>query len=264
MVSKNVFFVDVDYTLASFEPSAGNAAVSKKLSRLVPLKYEEASSLFSRVFSAMLDFQRGKKSGLCSEFMDFVGSAGVSYPSSLQPDLMFSRELHLKFVSEKLGLGLSGSQIIDVIDSCWDAIISATVIYPDSFRFLNRVCDRFIIAGGDGRLMLSNNSFVYDPVFSRAKRLERTNAVGLGKFFEDSRILIGDPMKKGSNDFWDLCVKAANMGSTSEGVVVDDSKSVVKAAIAYGFKGILMDRNGVYGNDVSGEVDLVVSSFNEL
>ena len=263
MAGKNVFFVDVDYTLASFEPSAGNAAVSGQLSDLVPQKHEEASSLFGSMFSAMLDFQRGKKSGLYSEFMDFVGSAVVSYPSNLKPDLMFSRELHLKFVSEKLGLQLSGSQIIGIIDSCWNAIISATRIYPDSFRFLSRVRDPFIIAGGDGRLMFSNSSFVYNPVYSRAKRLERTNAIGLGKYFEDGKILIGDPVKKGSSEFWDLCIDAAKLDSVSQGIVVDDSLSVVKSAMNRGFKGILMDRNGVYGSAVSA-VDLVVSSFDDL
>ncbi|MBI3034292.1 hypothetical protein HYY72_03970 [Candidatus Woesearchaeota archaeon] len=258
---RRVFFIDVDFTAANFDYSAGDKAVCNGILGLFPGR-EDACSLFIGLFSAMLGHLYSRESPLSLEFMRFIDSASVVSPKGMKPDLMYSRELFLKFVSVKCGLELDGNDIIRIVDEYWKAIVSSTVIYDDALRFFRKADDRFIIAGGDGRLKFEKGDFIYEPDYSRGRRLERTRAIGLSGFFDDEKVLIGDPVRKGSPEFWEMCMKAAGLADKQEGIVVDDSISIVSSAMDFGFKGVLMDRKGIYGSSVG--ADEVIASFDEL
>lgn len=258
---RRAFFIDVDFTVANFEYSAGDKAVCSRVLGLFPGR-DDACGLFTSLFSAMLGHLYGRESPLSREFMRFIDSAGVVSPKGIKPDLAYSRELFLKFVSVKCGLELCGDDIIRFVEDYWRAIVSSTMVYDDALRFFSKANDRLLIVGGDGRLKFENGIFIYEPAYSRGRRLERTRAIGLSRFFWDDEILIGDPIRKGSREFWEMCMTAARLTDKGEGIVVDDSISIVRSAMDFGFKGVLMDRKGVYGS--SAGADEVIASFDEL
>ncbi|GEM_PF-3520282 len=266
METGGVFFIDVDSTLASHETGSADMAVRDELLRLFPGK-PQAGEMFGRMFSDINSFYLGRRDEPGRKLAGIMNSYGVlsSKKADTKQDFMFSRELYLKHISERHGLGLSGSQIMRIASIYWKEIVGSTRLFEDSIRFLQRAKRKFVIAGSDTRIKFIGDKMLYDPEYSSGLRLQRTKAIGLAKFFNDDEILIGDPYVKPSREFWDKCMKAANLQSPETGIVIDDSKTVVKSAMDYGFRGVLMDRKGEYDKaTVAGEVDAYFASFDTL
>ncbi|MBI2133553.1 hypothetical protein HYU11_02625 [Candidatus Woesearchaeota archaeon] len=239
---ERVFFLDIDHTLSNFDSRAGDDAVRAELLRLFPEK-EEAAVLFGEIFESVYSYHCSRS--MDSFFADKINSFRVSIPENIpKPDLKFSREIYLKFISDKFGLGISGKEIMRIVDLYNDAIVRSTFIYPDSVRFMSRFKKKFIIAGSDNRLRFEGDRMVYDPEYSWKKRFERTMAV-FSRFFNKDQVIIGDPFGKPSVQFWEKCVDVSGC-SPEHSFVVDDSMNVVKSAMDFGFKGVLFDRYNAY------------------
>ncbi|MBI2575057.1 hypothetical protein HYV82_04180 [Candidatus Woesearchaeota archaeon] len=263
---ESAFFIDVDSTLASHDTSSADRAVRDELLRLFPGK-PEAGGMFGRLYSDINSFYLGIREEPGRKLAGIMNSYDVlsSKKADTKQDFMFSRELYLKYISEQCALRLSGSQIMRIAGIYWKAIVESTKLFEDSVRFLQRAKNKFVIAGSDTRIKFSDGKMLYEPEYSSGLRLQRTKAIGLSKFFNDRQIVIADPDVKPSTEFWDKCIKAAGIQRPKTGVVVDDSKTVVRSAMDYGFSGVLIDRKGEYGKAaVAGEVDACIASFDEL
>ncbi|MBI2574445.1 hypothetical protein HYV82_01015 [Candidatus Woesearchaeota archaeon] len=261
-----VFFIDVDSTLASHDTSSADRAVRDELLRLFPGK-PEAGGMFGRLYSDINSFYLGIREEPGRKLAGIMNSYGVTTSQKLnaKQDFMFSRELYLKYISEQCALRLSGSQIMRIAGIYWKTIVESTKLFEDSTRFLQRTKNKFVIAGSDTRIKFAGGKMLYEPEYSSGLRLKRTKAIGLSKFFKDGEILIGDPCTKPSREFWDKCVQVSGIQSPETGIVIDDSKTVVKGAMDYGFRGVLIDKKGEYDKAaVAGEVDAYVASFDEL
>ncbi|MFH1182350.1 MAG: hypothetical protein V1702_05300 [Candidatus Woesearchaeota archaeon] len=256
-----VFFIDVDRTLASFAQQAGEKAVCEFLSKFWP---REVAEEFPKVFLGVQEFYHGDRKASNLELVNKLNSY-VSKTSSPKFNVMFSRELYIKYLSEKHQLKISDSQITEAAEAYWAAIAKNSRIYDDSIRFLESGKDAYIIAGTDGWVRINGKNIAYDAEYSKEKRLQRTKAIGLSKYFSDGRIIIGDPHDKPSEEFWKTCTNVAHLASPKSGIVIDDSITIVASAKQFGFKGILIDRAGRYDKeDVKRKTDEYITNFDEL
>jgi FMN phosphatase YigB (HAD superfamily) len=257
------FFIDVDRTLATFPTEAGEKAASEYLSTYYP---RLLIGDFQKIFSFARSHYHGNNTEESLIAMGRIGSYAVSYPKEFgKLGFLFSRELFINYISEEQGLKFSGSHIMGAIDSYWAAIARESKLYEDAKRFLESNRNSYIIAGSDRRILFADGNMSYDPEYSRQSRIFRTKATELSSFFDESRILTGDPYDKPGKEFWEGCMKAANLASPSSGVVIDDSLAIVASAKQFGFKGVLLDRAGRYNKAlVSRQVDKYITSFDQL
>ncbi len=256
---KRVFFIDIDHTLANFDSNFGNAAVKEELLRMFPEK-QRAAEIFGEIYDSIFAFHTCLSKD--SFYADKINSYDVEVPDYIsKPDFKFSRELYIKYVSNEFGLKLSEREMRRIVSIYWDAIVNSTSIYPDSVKFMQNHENKFITAGSDNRLKFEAGKIFYDPDFSWKCRFDRTMKVFSG-FFRKEQILIGDPYGKPSREFWELCLAKSKI-QPKQGVVIDDSLKVVKSAMNFGFKGVLLDRSKAHDKN-SVDTDFYASSFDEL
>ena len=211
----------------------------------------------------MFDYHKGNYSKENKKLIDELASYNVQYPKELKnPDFKFSRDLHLRYVSDKLNLNLTNKQISKGVEIYWKSVMSNSSIYSDSKRLLNKIKKKFVIAGSDHRLKMSGRKFTYNPRFSHRQRLERTYAK-LGKYFKKSQIIIGDPHDKPGKEYWKKCLNVSGLKKPSEGVIVDDSARIILSAKKFGFNVILIDREGRYKKSALKGIR-IIKNFDEI
>ena len=204
------------------------------------------------------------------ELKEALNSYAVKVPKTLKnitTGFIWSRELWLKHVSDKNGLGLDDKAIMKLIDAYWDAVALASQAYDDSLNFLKLQNKKmlFIITGSDRRLIMTNNEIKYDPKFSEKKKIKRIHKQGVKSFFPTSHIITGDPYDKPSTEFWERVMKHVGIKNKSYGIVVDDSMSIVLDAVKFGFSGYVLDRRGLYKKqDVKHKVTGYLTKLNDL
>ncbi len=253
------FLVDVDHTLANFDSNSGNRAVKEELLRLFPEK-QLAAEMFGEIYDSIFAFHTCLSTD--SFYADKINSYDVEVPDDIsKPDFKFSRELYIKYVSNEFGLNLSANEIERIVSTYWNAIVNSTRIYPDAIGFMQRHEKKFITAGSDNRLKFEAGKIFYDPDFSWKCRFDRTMKVFSG-FFRKEQILIGDPYGKPSREFWELCLAKSKI-QPEQGVVIDDSLKVVKSAMDFGFKGVLLDRSKAHDKNFV-DADFYAVSFDDL
>ncbi|MBI3051306.1 HAD family hydrolase [Candidatus Woesearchaeota archaeon] len=252
------FFLDVDDTLMTFNSDAANEAVYAYLRAFWP---EAAAAEFRKLFSLAVAYHQDRETSESREFLAKLNSYPVACPDGIEkPNVIYSRELYVRYLSDKHRLQVSDAQIAEAMDAYWNAMVANASFYPDARRFVKSSPGCFIAVGSDSRLVVRNGKFSYDSEYARKNRMERTRAVGLLDFVPEARVIIGDPFRKPGDSFWQECLRVSGVPKENC-IMVDDSPRVVADARRFGFTGVLMDRKGRYGGRGA---DHIVASFDEL
>ncbi len=255
------FFLDVDDTLMTFNSDAANEAVYAYLRAFWP---EAAAAEFRKLFSLAAAYHQAAETSESREFLAKLNSYPVACPDGIErPNVIYSRELYVRYLSDKHRLQVSDAQIAGAMDAYWNAMVANASFYPDARRFLKSNPGCFIAVGSDSRLVVRNGKFSYDPEYARKRRMERTRAAGLLDYVPEARVIIGDPFRKPGDSFWQECLRVS-AASMADCIMVDDSLRVVSDARRFGFRAVLIDRFGFYDGRNTGRVDAVISSFDEL
>ena len=258
-MSEKTFFLDVDSTLSSFESSECNKAMVAYLKTIWAT--EVAESYFDFFNHAQL-YHQGIETPQGRAFEADLRAYPVTNLTGRQQSFMYSRELYLKIIAKRNDIELSDTQVNKACEKYWKAFMESSRIYEDSIRFMKKIKNKFIAAGSDQRLMVKDGQLTYDPEHSKRLRMERTVAAGFLDYFPKSRIIIGDPNFKPSDEFWIECLRAAKLKKPEDAVLVDDSVRVIQSAADFGFQCYMIDRKGgpkLRHNNVTS-----ISSFDEI
>jgi FMN phosphatase YigB (HAD superfamily) len=242
-----IFLLDVDNTLAHFNSEAGEARVMEILKEKLGEKGVLAAEQFCAIFDAFNKLHHGSKEPKYFALKEKTLAYKISAPVE-GLDYMWSRELWLKLISDENSLELQDEQITGIIDEFWQAVSKSSPIYPDVEEFLSSIKQKFIAVSSDGRLQLKNGNLVYDPEYSRLKKINRLFAQGFSHYFEPDQIITGDPYEKPSDQFWETTL--GKTGAEAKDVTfVDDSLRICSSAAKFGFKAIVIDRKARYSKD---------------
>ena len=262
--------LDYDWTLAPFNQEAGIRRVKEMLAPDFGSKVEEVGDEFGEIHNLMMDLLYSRADSRSTEMMRNINSYAVlTGPEVGNYDIsfMWSREVWLKYLSDKYELGLEGDFIMSVTNAYWDAIADSSPLFPDAADYLARQKDIgiYVITASDRRVSISEDTIRYITADSEKQKIDRMERAGLGKFIPQANIITGDPFDKPSGQFWDKVIAKAKIKSAKDAIVVDDSLSAVKSAREAGFTGYVIDRLGVYDRiQIATSVDRYITGFGQL
>lgn len=266
----NTLLLDYDGTLAPFNEDAATKRVKEMLAADLGSKSEEVGGEFAEIFNALDAVLHSKADSRSTEVIRNINSYNVLTSADVgdyEIDFRWSRELWLKYLSDKYELGLEGEFIMKVIDGYWEALADSSPLFPDVGEYLGRQRNlgAYVITASDRRIAISQDTIRYDPSYSEKQKMSRIERTGLCKFINKENIVVGDPFDKPGDMFWSKIIAKAGIKDKKDAVVVDDSLSTVKSAKAAGFRGYVMDRIGVYDrNQAAAETDGYITGLDQL
>lgn len=241
-----VLFFDLDGCLTPFDQQLGFEAVSESLKEITGTP--KFGTEFRKMFDLIQIIHLGKTDKNAEKLKYALNSYNVQIPKSLigkKTDFMWSRELWLKYLSDKYELQLNGNIITKIVDGYWDTI-SKQMLFPHVASFLKQLHNRmFIITSSDMRLLIKNNKIIYNPKISASKKMKRV-LKQTGGLFKRKNIIIGDPYDKPSNEFWNIVMKVSQLSKPADGIVIDDSLRICLSAAEFGFRSFVIDRQNNY------------------
>ncbi|MDI6721648.1 MAG: hypothetical protein QMD85_04615 [Candidatus Aenigmarchaeota archaeon] len=265
---KYKILIDFDHCLAPFDHDIAAEAVKKELISAVGKDGFAAGDEFGRIFYGMLSILHSNESHEAVGMKEKINSYAVVRPPELPPDAdqKWSRELWLKYLSDKYGLHLDGKIIMHIVEKYWETIAQACKLYPDVTEFLRRFGDDvFVITGSDDRMIFRNGSIIYDPLSSERKKIDRLEKQGLRNLLPSNHIITGDPYGKADEKFWQKAMRIAGLEDPADGIVIEDSLSVVLYGKKLGFKGYVLDRHGFYNkDDLTNKIDGYITGLKEF
>jgi FMN phosphatase YigB (HAD superfamily) len=260
--------LDFDGCLAYQNRDAGIGRITHLLGGIIGDKALKIGTEFGQINEGMESILHGKTDRKLLEFRKRLNSYEVVLPKEIESqkiDFMWSRELWLKYLSDKYKLCLD-KRIITLIKEFWEAVALASPLYPQVVSYLKNagIHGIFIITGSDQDLLFRNGSIIYDPAYAEKMKIRRLRLQGL-TMLPRKNIITGDPYDKPSLGFWKKVMDITRLSKTSDGIVVDDSLPMVLASIKMGFNGYLLDRKGLYERkDVEKQVDGYITELDQL
>ncbi|MBI4170499.1 MAG: hypothetical protein HY514_02305 [Candidatus Aenigmarchaeota archaeon] len=266
---KYTLLLDFDECLARQNRAAGIARVKAMLKEIAGPKAEEAGNDFGQIYHDMDSILHDNKEPGLLLLKNRINSYTVKLPKELKSqkiDFMWSRELWLKHVSDKHGLNIDNKTIISIIEGYWNAIASSSPLYPQARKYLEKLDKSkvFIVTGSDKTLVADGKGFAYDSSMAEKRKISRIVKQGI-TMLPKTHIITGDPHDKPSDEFWKTAMKRAGLKEPAEGIIVEDSLSIVLSAMKFGFKGYLLDRHKFYDRkDAEKQVDGYITELNQL
>ncbi len=201
----SVVVSDVDYTLVNFEK--GHQEGQKRLADLFGQYFaDEVEYLFrltlegqrkplteTWVYRRAYTILMNKIKALQSSFIDTHGIK------------VFSREVEIAIVADRLGIGINKKLIERGRDAYWSAVGEIEALYPDAQSFIDTIHKKskpfFLMSGSDSIMKVNEDcSFDYDPDVSYAYKRKRFE-----KFpFHFNEAFFGDPIDKPDPRFFEM------------------------------------------------------------
>ncbi|MBI4174127.1 MAG: HAD family hydrolase [Candidatus Aenigmarchaeota archaeon] len=152
---------------------------------------------------------------------------------------MWSRQLWLRYLSDKHEINLDGKTISKIIESFWMSAAGNSKIDPKTEKWIKDNEKRlFIITGSDRNLIFRAGKIIYNSKYSKRIKIKRMKAQGLK--IQPRNIITGDPYDKDTREFWQNISKRM----PQDVIVIDDSTIIVSRAKNCGFRSFLFDPDG--------------------
>jgi len=122
----------------------------------------------------------------------------------------WSREVFIKIASDEIYVHLNPDEIFEIGTAYWTTITNLTEPFAEGKKLLNYIHKKkyliYLLTSSDGRLMIKNGFFRYDPKISGDfKKNRMITLLAKGLKFQD--IVVGDPEDKPLPSFYERAFK---------------------------------------------------------
>lgn len=265
----HVLLLDFDQCLAKLNRDAAAKRVTKRLVEMLGTRGNQMGKEFTEVYNKIDLILHGKKGPEFAALKEKINSYKVKVPEKLANEninFMWSRELWIKYLSDKYNLEIDNQAAVSIIRDYWDAVASNSPLLWEAREFLGKTDAKkvFIITGSDKTLVVENGSLKYDPKTAEKRKISRILRQGL-TMLPKSHIITGDPYDKMTDKFWGVVMKRTGIKKASQGIIVEDSLPVILSGTKFGFKGYLLDRRKFYDKkDVEKQIDGYITKLNSV
>ena len=265
---KHLIFIDFDHCLAPCDHDIAATQVKKELSTFGQTGITVGNE-FSQIYYHMVSVLHDNPSPEAIDLNARLNAYPVIRPKNLSSknvDQKWSRELWLKYLSDKHNLDLDGKMIIRIVEKYWETLAANCKLYPDAVDFLKRFGNSvFVITGSDDRLIFRKDSMVYDPKVSETKKIGRLEEQGLRDILPANHIITADPYSKTHENYWRKVISMTGLTTVKNGVVIEDSLPVIVAGRKRGFRGYVLDRYKFYNpNKIRDKIDGYFTSLKDI
>ncbi len=168
---------DFDEVLAHFRHEIGFKHVSYALEKYSVDNSWLIANEFAQIHKSIDRIFHGSKNANLLKLKNSLNSYRITVPESLQKrkfNFMWSRQLWLRYLSDKHEINLDGKTISKIIESFWMSAAGNSKIDPKTEKWIKDNEKRlFIITGSDRNLIFRAGKIIYNSKYSKRIKIKR-------------------------------------------------------------------------------------------